>query len=128
MVWAYGKGARNERELINLFVEKDFMVIRAAGSGVNSLSPDLLVFRKGAQYAFECKAWDSEHLRIEKGKMQGLRRWEEVSGITTMIAWKIPRKSWYFMYLRELEEQEKNCTISRKKVELIGRKLEDLFL
>ena len=47
----YRKGARAERELINFFSGRGFAVIRAAGSGVNSLSPDLLAFRRGSQHA-----------------------------------------------------------------------------
>jgi Holliday junction resolvase len=123
----YAKGARTERELIRLFSEMGFSVIRAAGSGVNSLSPDLLVFRKGVQYAFECKAWGSGSLCIENDKFLGLERWGENTGITTMIAWRINRVGWRFMHLAELDEREKNHTVTLKKALAINRTLEDLL-
>lgn len=123
----YAKGARTERELISMFSGRGFSVIRAAGSGVNSLSPDLLAFRKGKQYAFECKAWGSGSLGIEKTKFQGLVDWENNSGITTMIAWRINRVGWRFMHLAELEEHEKNHTVTLKKALAINRMFEELL-
>ncbi len=123
----YAKGARTERELISLFSEKGFSVIRAAGSGVNSLSPDLLVFRKGLQYAFECKAWDSGSLGIAKEKFRGLEEWQRNTGITTMIAWRINRVGWRFMHLAELNEQDKNHTVTLKNALAINRTFEELI-
>ena len=123
----YAKGARGERELINTFSERGFSVIRAAGSGVSSLSPDLLVFKKGIQYAFECKAWDTGSIGIEREKFLALRRWEENTGITTFIAWRISRMGWRFMYLPELGEQEKNFTVTKTRALGIDRKLEDII-
>ncbi len=123
----YAKGARGERELINTFSERGFSVIRAAGSGVSSLSPDLLVFKKGVQYAFECKAWDTGSIGIEKEKFLALKKWEENTGITTFIAWRISRIGWKFMYLSELEEQDKTFTVTKKRALGIDRKLEDII-
>ena len=122
----YGKGARAERELINKFSENGFNVIRAAGSGVNSLSPDLLAFKRGVQYAFECKAWDSGSLSFEKWKVDGMRHWEENTGITYRIAWRVSRDGWYFLPLHALEEQGKTFTITLKKAKMIGQRLEDV--
>jgi Holliday junction resolvase len=123
----YAKGARTERELISMFSGKGFSVIRAAGSGVNSLSPDLLVFKGGAQYAFECKAWESESLGIERGKFLGLLEWERNTGITIMIAWRVNRVGWRFMHLAELEEKGKTYTVTLKKAMAINRMFEDLI-
>jgi len=126
-VLRYAKGARGERELIALFSEKGFSVIRAAGSGVNSLSPDMLVFRKGVQYAFECKAWDSGSLAIQKEKFKALKEWEENTGITTFIAWRISRVGWKFIYLSELEENPKSYTVTMTKALAIDRSLDRLL-
>jgi Holliday junction resolvase len=123
----YAKGARGERELISIFCEKGFSVIRAAGSGVSSLCPDILVFRKGLQYAFECKAWDSGSLSIEKEKFEFLKGWEENTGITTFIAWRISRVGWRFIYLSELEENPKSYTVTMKKALAMDRGLDKLF-
>lgn len=123
----YAKGARGERELINIFCEKGFSVIRAAGSGVSSLCPDILVFKKGVQYAFECKAWESSSLGIEKEKFEFLKSWEENTGITTFIAWRMNRVGWRFMYLNELEENPRSYTVTMKKALAIDRGLDKLL-
>ena len=123
----YAKGARSERELISIFCEKGFSVIRAAGSGVSSLCPDILVFRRGMQYAFECKAWDSGSLSIEKDKFKVLKDWENNTGITTFIAWRIGRVGWRFIYLDELEENPKSYTVTMKKAMALDRGLERLL-
>ena len=122
----YKKGARAERELIHYFTEKGFAVIRAAGSGVNSLSPDLLAFRQGRQYAIECKAWDSGSLSFDKGRVAQMKAWAETTGITYLVGWRVSRDGWYFLPLHMLEEQNKNFTVTLSKAKLIGQKLEEL--
>ena len=122
----YQKGARAERELIKMFLDKGFAVIRAAGSGVNSNSPDILVFKKGVQYAFECKAWNKDYLSIEKEKVKRLIKWEKTTGITTMIAWKIPYDGWFFVYPQEMSNSAKYCSISKNKIKQINRVFDNL--
>ena len=117
MVSTYRKGARAERELIKQFSEKGFEVIRAAGSGGNSLSPDILVFRKGKQYAFECKAWDTTSLSLKSLQIDNLKRWEETTGITTMVAWRVSRRGWRFIPLHLLNKTEKGYSVSWKTAE-----------
>ena len=122
----YRKGARGERELIQIFSQSGFSVIRAAGSGVNSLSPDILVFRRGRQYALECKAWDNGRVAIEPDKYEALRQWEDNTGITTMIAWKMPYEGWYFIYLSELEKNERSYSITKRRAREINRTLDSI--
>jgi len=123
----YRKGARAERELIHFFTEKGFAVIRAAGSGVNSLSPDLLAFRAGKQYAIECKAWESGSLSFEKEKVAVMKQWEETTGITYLIGWRVSREGWFLFPVHMLEEQGKSFTITLSKAKLAGRKPEELI-
>ncbi|MCX6777819.1 MAG: Holliday junction resolvase Hjc [Candidatus Micrarchaeota archaeon] len=123
----YAKGARTERELISIFSDAGYSVIRAAGSGVNSLSPDLLAFKRTKQYAFECKAWESGSLSIEKSRFERLRTWEDNTGITTFIAWRVNRVGWRFVYLREFEEKEKNFTVTWTRAMEIDRKIEEII-
>jgi len=122
----YRKGARAERELINFFSGRGFEVIRAAGSGVNSLSPDLLAFKQGKQYAIECKAWESTSLSFEKEKVAGMKRWEEVTGITYLVGWRVSREGWFIFPVHLLEEKGKTFTITLSKAKLAGRKPEEL--
>lgn len=123
----YRKGARAERELINFFSENGFAVIRAAGSGVNSLSPDLLAFRQGRQYAIECKAWESGSLSFEKEKVASMKKWEEITGITYLIGWRVSREGWFLFPVHLLEEQGKTYTITLAKAKMAGRKPEELI-
>jgi Holliday junction resolvase len=125
-MYRYGKGARNERELIHLFEEKGYSVVRSAGSGVNAVSPDILVFRRGKQYAIECKAWDSDRVAIDHEKYNALLSWEENTGITTLLAWKMPYEGWYFAYLSELEKNEKSYSITKKRMTGINRRFDEL--
>jgi Holliday junction resolvase len=124
----YNKGARGERELINLFAGQGYSVIRAAGSGVASTSPpDILLFKHGRQYALECKAWDNGRVAIPHDKFSALQTWQDNTGITTMLAWKLPYKGWLFVHLDELEKNPKSYSITRKKAEEIGRTLEAIL-
>lgn len=121
----YQKGSRAERELIDHFSNNGYCVIRAAGSGVSSLSPDILVFRRGMQFAIESKAHERTSLQIPKDQFEGLVRWEENTGITPYIAWRRDRKAWLFLPLSVFEENEKSYSLSWEKAEMIGKKLEE---
>ena len=101
--------------------------MRAAGSGVNSLSPDLLAFKRGKQYAIECKSWDSGSLSFPKEKFAAMKKWEETTGITYLIGWRVSRDGWYFFPVHLLEEQEKTYTMTLTKAKLAGRRLEELI-
>jgi len=126
-VLGYRKGARAERELIDILSRAGFSVVRAAGSGVAGACPDLLAFRHGAAYAFECKSWAAGSLAIRKDKYAELQRWADNSGITTMIAWKVPRKGWLLLHLAELSEQTANWTVTLEHAFAIGRGLGELL-
>ncbi len=123
----YQKGSRAERELIEHFSQHGYSVIRAAGSGVNSLSPDLLIFRRGAQYAIESKAHEKTSLQIPKDQFGGLRKWQENTGITSLIAWRRNRMGWRFVPCHLFEENEKSYSLSWKKADMIGTKLEEFI-
>jgi len=95
-----------------MFSNKGYRVIRAAGSGVNSLSPDILVFSHGAYYGFECKAWKKKNLSISKEQFERLKKWNDDTGIIVMVAWKIPRKGWRFIPLNMFKETGKAYSIN----------------
>ncbi len=127
MVQTYKKGSRAERELIAQFSQGGFSVIRAAGSGVNSLSPDILVFRRGRQFGFEAKAWEKENLGLDREQFENLVKWEDNTGINCFVAWRRNRKPWLFLPLSVFNENAKSFAISWKKAQLIGRKIEELI-
>ncbi len=121
----YRKGSRAERELIEHFSSKGFCVIRAAGSGVNSLSPDILVFRRGMQLGIEAKAWEQGSLNIAREQYENLRRWEDISGINCYIGWRRNREPWYFLPLSLFHENEKSFAINWENAKSLGKTLEE---
>jgi Holliday junction resolvase len=122
----YSKGARAERELLEILKGKGYMVVRAAGSGVNSISPDLIAVKNGKVYAFECKFWDRNNLSLEKDKILYLKEIQK-QGVISFVAWKIPRLGWFLIEPKEFKEQKKNYSISKDRVLQINRNLEILF-
>jgi len=125
MVMFYKKGYRAEHELIDYFSKKDFCVIRAAGSGINSISPDILVFKRGVQMAIEAKAIEKENLNIYREQFENMKRWEEITGITCYIGWRRNRKPWILVPLSIFNESEKSFGINYTRAEMIGKKLEE---
>src|SRR5271157_1088217 len=121
MVLSYRKGSRAERELIDYFSTNGFCVIRAAGSGVNSLSPDILVFKRGMQLGIEAKAWEKENLNIKREQFVNLKQWEEISGITCYVGWRRNREPWYFIPLAVFKESEKSFGINWENAQSIGK-------
>ncbi|MBI2079220.1 hypothetical protein HYT84_00525 [Candidatus Micrarchaeota archaeon] len=122
----YSKGSKAERELITYFSEKGFSVIRAAGSGVSSLSPDILIFKHGTNYAIESKAWENEYLHIQKDQFLGLKNWEDNTGINALVAWRRNREPWLFIPLSVFEENKKSFAINWEKAQMIGKKIEEI--
>ncbi len=124
----YSKGARSERELLNTLYEKRYSVMRSAGSGVNSISPDIIAIKNGQGLAFECKAWESSSVSIEQDKYESLYEWERNSGMQTFIAWRMNGESWFFIKLSEMKKTEKNYTVTRKTAQAIARRLESIII
>jgi Holliday junction resolvase len=122
---SYRKGSRAERELIDHFSSKGFCVIRAAGSGVNSLSPDILVFRRGMQFGIEAKAWEKTGLSIDREQFENLRRWEDISGINCYIGWRRNREPWYLIPLSLFHENEKTFAINWENAKALGKRLDE---
>ena len=127
MVRTYVKGSRAERELIDYFSSKDCSVIRAAGSGVNSLSPDLLVFRRGMQLAIEAKAWEKTNLNIDRDQFMNLKKWEDNTGINCYIGWRRNRKPWYFIPLAVFKENAKSFAVNWTQAQAIGKKADEFL-
>jgi Holliday junction resolvase len=123
----YSKGARSERELLNDLHLKGYSVIRSAGSGVNSLSPDLVAIKNGRGLAFECKAWDRDNLAIENDQFKGLVDWQQNTGMDTFVAWRMNGTGWFFIKLEELKHNNKSKTISKRIAIEINRRLESIM-
>ncbi len=124
----YSKGARGERELLNTFYENGFSVVRAAGSGVNGIAPDIVAVKEGKGYVFECKAWERGSLSIDHEKWESLRLWRDNAMMDTYMAWRMNGQGWYFIKLDEMTKTEKSYTITKKTAIKIDRRLEHLLM
>lgn len=122
----YNKGSRAEHELMKKLAEVGFCTIRAAGSGVGSPCPDLLAFRRTDQFGFECKAINDTSLQLRKEQVLHLRQWEEISNITTYVAWRLPGGEWRFVRLDYLHENPKSFAISAADARRFGKTLEEV--
>jgi Holliday junction resolvase len=122
----YAKGSRVERELIDYLSKNNFSVIRAAGSGVSSLSPDVMAFRRGIQYAFEVKAIEKEHLHLRQEQFLNLKKWEENTGISCYVGWRRNRKGWRFVPISLFKETPKSFSINWTKAESMGKIIEEM--
>jgi Holliday junction resolvase len=123
----YSKGARGERELLNRFHELGYSVIRSAGSGVNSISPDIVAIKNGSGFAIECKAWDKGSIGIEIEKFDSLRGWESNTGLQTYLAWRINGKGWFFIKLDELTRNGKSYSVTKSRAMEVNRVFESLL-
>ena len=124
----YSKGARSERELLNDLHSHGYSVMRSAGSGVNSLSPDLIAVKNGKGLAFECKAWDRDSLSIEIDRFQGLAEWQSNTCMDTYIAWRMNSSGWFFIKLEEMNLNDKSRTVSKKNALSINRRIESIIV
>lgn len=121
----YRKGVFWERELRTRLEEKGFFVVRASASGVNGVSPDLIVLHTTKKFAVECKAWNRT-LNIPSQKMQVIRAWQETTGMPVFVAWKFPRKEWRFFPLDALKQTPRGFSLSQDDLG-IGLTLEELL-
>lgn len=122
----YSKGARGERELLNTLYKMGYSVVRAAGSGVNSISPDIIAVKSGKGIVFECKAWDRGSLSIDHEKFESLRLWRDNAMMETFIAWRMNGQGWFFIRLDEMKKNQNSYTVTRKSALAIGRRLDGI--
>ena len=125
LMHTYVKGARSERELLNKFYAAGYSVIRSAGSGVNSLGPDIMALKDGVCLAFECKAWEKNRLSIDHEGFEKLLVWKRNTKFPTFVAWRMNNLGWYFIELEEMKKGEKDYSITKKRTMEINRRWND---
>ena len=124
----HSKGANAERELMRLFFEKGFSVVRIAGSGTSPLpAPDIIAIKKGRIVAVECKARKTKNLAITVEQVGELVEWAERAGAEPFVGWKIPRKGWFFLEPGQMRNTGKFFTINQANAMSFGRSLEILI-
>ncbi len=108
MTQSYAKGYKNELELTHKLASLGYMAIRAPRSGRIGLpSPDIVAAKPGKLIVIECKAREAA-FTVEKEQLQELLDWQDKGGATAYIAWKISRKGWTFLHLKDVMENKGN--------------------
>lgn len=98
------KGARTERELMDIFAGKGYGVVRAAGSGKSRHpGPDILVGNQSHTLAIECKASKGSTVYIEKGQIDNLHDFAARFGARPLVAFRFNNEPWYFLDTKRLE-------------------------
>jgi len=123
----YQKGAAAERELLNDLYGKGFAVIRAAGSGVNALGPDIVVLKGDKAIAFECKSGYEGGLSIQEIQYQKIVEWQERSTFPIYVAWRINREGWFFILPSEMRKTENRRVLTQREARSINRSLESVL-
>ncbi len=121
------KGANSERELLHMFWEKGFAVIRAAGSGkLPEPSCDLIVGKGSKKFAIECKTSRKKRKYITKQQIINFIKFANIFSVIPLIAIKFSRQKWLFLKPEQLEDTGKGLAISLEKAEKIGKKFEQI--
>lgn len=123
----YQKGAAAERELLNDLYGKGYNVIRAAGSGVNALGPDLVVLKGDKAIAFECKSGYAGGLSIQEIQYQKMVEWQTRSSFPIYVAWRINREGWFFILPSEMRKTDNHRVLTQKEAKAINRSLESVL-
>lgn len=98
------KGSNVERELINMFWNKDWGAVRVAGSGSTRFpSPDVLASNKIRRVAIECKFVNKEKKYFPKEEVEMLECFAKRFGAEPWIGIKFSRKSWFFLKTKDLD-------------------------
>ena len=121
------KGTRYERELIHMFYNSGFSVVRSAGSGSTPLpSPDIIVSNSKNIFAIECKAVNSKRKYFPPEEIAQLKTFSEKFGAIPLIAIRFDRIGWFFVNLENLGFSKTNHYISLDLAQKKGLKFEEI--
>jgi Holliday junction resolvase len=108
MVKSYRKGYMAEWSLTHELSKKGYMVVRTPRSGrIGLASPDIIAAKKGRLIVIECKSRKSA-FNVPLEQLEELKEWEEKAGAKSYVAWKIPRKGWFFLHLEDVINNKGN--------------------
>ena len=123
-----GKGTRYERELIHMFYNSDFGVVRSAGSGSTPLpSPDIIVSNSSSIFAIECKAINAKRKYFSTREIDELKLFSEKFGAIPLIAIRFDRRGWFFVHLNDMGFSRTNHFISLELAQKKGLKFDEII-
>jgi Holliday junction resolvase len=115
MVKSYFKGYFAEWQLVHELANRGYMVIRAPRSGRISLaSPDVIAAKDGRLIVIECKN-RAKGFKISAEQLDELKQWEDKAKATAYVVWKVARKGWFFLHLRDVVAN--NGNVGKKFIE-----------
>ncbi|MBS3159753.1 Holliday junction resolvase [Candidatus Woesearchaeota archaeon] len=123
------KGTRAERELIHLFHNNNWGVIRSAGSGSTPLpSSDILVSNKKKLLAIECKFIKHIKKYLYPDEIKQLKEFAEKFNAEPLFAIKFQNKGWYFIRPEELNTSKNgNYNLSLEEAKKKGATFQKLI-
>jgi len=108
MVKRYSKGYRGEWELTHKLAGLGYMVVRTPRSGrINLASPDIIAAKVGRLIVIECKS-RAAAFTVPLEQLNELKEWQEKAGAIPYLGWKISRKGWKFLHLKDVYENKGN--------------------
>lgn len=120
----YAKGYRGEREMLHTLAGMGYMVMRAPHSGSTSLaSPDIIAAKHGKLIVLECKSRKGA-FTVPMEQLRELREWQEKAGAHAYVAWKMSRKGWRFLRLKDVHDN--NGNIGKKFAEAKGINIDEI--
>lgn len=102
------KGSRTERELLHMFHQSGWSVIRSAGSGVIPIpNPDLVAGNGKRLLAIECKSGKSPRY-ISGSQLIELKEFSEKLGAKPIVGVRFDNEEWFFLTLNKLVKTKGN--------------------
>jgi Holliday junction resolvase len=106
------KGARFERELIDMFWKRGFAAIRTPASGVSRHPiPDVVVGNGRIYFAIEVKMRSNLPVYLTKNEIEDLITFSKTFGAEPYVAVKLKRERWRFFKISMLIKTKKRFKI-----------------
>jgi len=117
------KGAKAERELVEMLHKLGYVAVRVAGSGTSRFPcPDVLASNGERSLAIECKATKQKNQYFSKNQIIELEQFAKIFGADPMCAIKFST-DWHFIEPHRLRDSGTCHATDRKHIKLEGCKL-----
>jgi Holliday junction resolvase len=96
------KGARTERELVQMLKKANFGAIRIAGSGKMDNAPDILAGEPDRLLIIECKSSKKSRIYVSAVEVKNVISYAQKFGGEPWYAFRFNHKEWKFVPASEL--------------------------
>jgi Holliday junction resolvase len=129
MKYKYEKGAKAERELIDMFWESSWAAARIAGSGVSRHPcPDLVAGNGQKFFAIESKSSGSDYVHLTYDEIVKLVTFSQKFGATPYVAVRYEGGDWLFLDMAKIQYTKgKNFKVSKSFAYEDGKTFEQLI-